>query len=138
MSMFGCDCSCRCSCTLWAIIASAVIGVVAAFLQMAGLINVTPAFLWVLLGIAVVYLAVLVVATAVNQGAAGCGCKCAVLNALLAGILITALFSVVLLAFGVTAGSVVSAILVGLLLIGLSLTLTSSACLVKCFANCGN
>ncbi|MBQ3002430.1 MAG: hypothetical protein IJD82_01715, partial [Clostridia bacterium] len=63
MSMFGCDCSCRCSCTLWAIIASAVIGVVAAFLQMAGLINVTPAFLWVLLGIAVVYLAVLVVAT---------------------------------------------------------------------------
>lgn len=138
MSMFGCDCSCRCSCTLWAIIASAVIGVVAAFLQMAGLIDVTPVFLWVVLGIAVAYLAVLVVATAVNQGAAGCGCKCTVLNALLAGILVTALFAVVLLAFGVAVGNVVSAVLVGLLLLGLSLMLTSTACLVKCFAGCGN
>ena len=138
MSMLNCDCSCRCTCTLWSIIASAVIGVVAAFLQITGLITVTPAFLWVALGIAVVYLGVLVLATAVNQGAAGCGCKCTVLSALLAGILVTALFAVVLLAVGVTAASVISAILVGLLLLGLSLTLTSSACLVKCFANCGN
>ncbi len=137
MSLFNCDCSCRCNCTLWSIIASVIIGVVAAFLQITGLITVAPAFLWVALGIAVVYLGVLVVATAVNQGAAGCGCKCTVLNALLAGILVTVLFAVVLLAVGVTAGSVVSAILVGLLLLGLALTLTSSACLVKCFAGCG-
>lgn len=55
-----CNCNCRCSCTGAAVIASAVVGVLAAFLQITGVITVTPAFLWVALGVAVVYLGVLV------------------------------------------------------------------------------
>ncbi len=132
MSSF--ECNCRCSCTLYAAIASAFIGVIAAFLQITGVITVTPAFLWVALGIAVVYLAVLLSTT--HRTAEGSRCGCSSLNALLIGILGTALFSVILLAVGVIATSVVSTILVGLLLFFLSLILTATACHVKYLNDC--
>ncbi|MBQ1254889.1 MAG: hypothetical protein IIX91_03800 [Clostridia bacterium] len=135
--MMNCQCQCKCKCTLWAIIAAVVVGVIAAFLQITGMITVTPAFLWVLLGIAVVYLAVLVVASALSRGENGCACACSALNALLVGILGTALFSVVLLALGVVATSVLSAALVGLLLASFALTLAGSACYVKALTGCG-
>ena len=134
MALFNCDC--RCNCTLLAVISSLIIGIITAFLQITGVITVGTAFLWVVLGIAVVYLAVLLVATALNGDKDNCGCICAILNSVLAGILGSALFAVILLAVGIVAASVVSAILVGLLLFFLSLTLTSSACLVKCIADC--
>lgn len=138
MSLFNCNCSCKCGCTAAAVIVSVIVGVIAAFLQITGVITVAPVFLWVALGIAVVYLGVLVVATALARRSEQCGCKCETLNTLLTGILGTILFSVVLLAVGITATSVVSAILVGLLLAFLSLTLTGSACFVRCTADCGN
>ncbi len=134
MSLFNCNC--RCSCTGGAVIASAIIGVLTAFLQITGVITVTPAFLWVAFGIAVVYLGVLVVAAAL----AGCpersACRCTALNALLVGILGTILLALVLLSVGIVATSVVSAILVGLLLFFLTLVLTSSACYVRALAGC--
>lgn len=130
MGIFNCGCTCRCP--ILAIIASAVVGVVAAFLQILGTITVTPAFLWVALGIAVVYLAVLLVR---RTDVGGCECRCANLATLLAGILGTILFSLVLLAVGVVATSVVSAILVGVLLFFLALTFTAAACAVRC-ENC--
>ena len=136
MALF--NCGCKGSCTVAAFIASAIIGVLAAFFQITGVITVTPAFLWVAFGIAVVYLAVLVVASALNRGAVQGECLCDQLNALLIGILGTILFALVLLAVGIVATSVVSAILVGLLLFFLSLTLTASACFVRCQANCGS
>ncbi len=134
MALFNCDC--RCNCTLWAVLSSLLIGIITAFLFITGVITVGNAFLWVILGIAVVYLAVLLVATALNGDKDNCGCICTVINSILAGILGSALFSVILLAVGIVAASVVSAILVGLLLFFLSLTLASSACLVKCIADC--
>ena len=57
-----CHCNCRCSCTVAALIVSAILGVLAAFLQITGVITATPVFLWVALGIAVVYLCVQAVA----------------------------------------------------------------------------
>ena len=134
--MYSCNCQCKCSCTLWAIIISAVLGVVAAFLQISGVITVTPAFLWVSLGIATVYLAILVGGSLLSRRAESRSCLCPALNAILAGALGTALFSVVLLAVGIVATSIVSAILVGLLIALLALTLTGSACLVRCLADC--
>lgn len=140
--MSNCQCVRKCNCTLWSVIAAVAVGVLAAFLQITGMITVTTAFLWVLLGIAVGYLAVLVVSTALSRWENGCECGnrclCTLLNALLAGILGTVLFSVVLLAIGVTAGSVLSAILVGLLLLSFSLTVAGSACFVRCKVGCGN
>ena len=130
-------CNFRCTCTLLAIVASLILGVVSAFLLITGVITVGVAFLWVALGIAVVYLGVLLVATALARRTPDGCCLCTGLNVLLTGILGTALFGTVLLAVGITATSAISAILVGLLVFFLSLTLTGTACLIKCLADCG-
>lgn len=132
-----CGCKLKCGCVVWALIASAIVGVLAAFLQITGAITVTPAFLWVALGVAVVYLAVVTVTTALARSRYTCSNLCAALNALLVAALGAALLAVVLLAVGITATSVVSAILVGLLLFFLALLLTATACYVRCLADCG-
>lgn len=134
MSLFSCNS--KCDCTVAALIASLIIGVVTAFLQITAVITVAPVFLWVSLGIAVAYLAVLVVATALDRRPERHGCACSTLGALLIGILGTALLSVVLLAVGIIATSVISAILVGLLLFFLTLTLTGTACYVRHLSDC--
>ena len=118
----------RPSCVTLAVIASAILGVVAALLQITAIITVTPAFLWVALGITIVYLAVLL-------AKAGCcrSCRCGncTLNAVLTGILGTALTSVILLAVDFAATSIIGAIFIGLLVLFLSLTITATACLVS-------
>lgn len=129
MSLLNCDC--KRNCLLWAVIASVILGIVTAFLQITGIVTVTTAFLWVILGVAVVYLAVVLIAAALSDTS----CPDAIINALLAGILGTVLFSVILLAVGIVATSPVSAILAGLALLFFSLTLTSTACYVKCLNN---
>ena len=131
--MQTCNCQFRCSCVIAAVIASVILGVVAAFLQITGAITVTPAFLWVVLGVAIGYLGILL-ATA---GRTDAGC-CAAIGTVLAGILGAALFAVLLLAVGITATSVVSAILVGLLVLFAALTVAGTACLVRCAADCEN
>ena len=133
MALF--PCGCRRDCVVTALIASAIIGVLTAFLQITAVITVTPVFLWVALGVAVVYLGVLELAAA-RAGRAERGGCCRALSAVLTGILGTALFAVVLLAVGIVATSVVSAILVGLLMFFLALTLTATACFVRCLSDC--
>lgn len=137
MSVINCNCSYKCGCTIGAIIAAVIVGVLAALFQLTAAITVTAAFLWVLLGIAVVYLAALVIATALARRAEHSGCRCTSLNTLLVGILGTILFAVVLLGFGIVATSVISAILVGLLLGFFTLTIVASACYVRSLADCG-
>ncbi len=129
MSLLNCDC--KRNCVLWAVIASVLVGIITAFLQITGIITVTAAFLWVILGVAVVYLGVVLLAAALSDTS----CPSSIINSLLAGILGTVLFSVILLAVGVVATSPVSAILAGLALLFFSLTLTSTACYVKCLNN---
>ena len=133
--MTFCSCCCKRDCSLAAVIVSAILGVVAAFLQISGTITVAPVFLWVVLGIAVVYLGVLVVAAAVRRGEQR-SCLCPALSAVLAGILGSVLFSLVLLAVGITATSILSAVLVGLTVAFLALVITGTACLVRCLADC--
>ena len=128
----------RCSCVLAAVIASIILGIVTAFLSISGIITVTTVFLWVTFGIAVVYLAITPVTTALIRSPQVRGCLCSVLPALLIGILGTILLSVVLLAITVAATSVIGAILNGLLLAFFTLTLASTACLAKCAAKCPN
>lgn len=134
--MMSTNCVVRCNCSLWALIVSVIVGVVTAFLQITGTITVAPVFLWVVFGIAVVYLAVLVVTAALAGVPEGCGCMCTILNALLAGLLGTIFFALVLLAVGIVATSIISALLVGLLLLFFSLALTNTACLVRCLTDC--
>ncbi len=132
MSIFGCNC--RCSCAAFAAIVSAVAGVLAAFLQITAVIALTPVYWWVVFGIAVAYLAVLLV------GAPRCTeatrCKCTALDTLLAGILGAILFSVVLLTIPFAATSIIGAIVVGLAVFFFALLLTATACLVRTLFQC--
>ena len=136
MSFF--NCSCRRDCALAAVITSAIVGIIAAFLQITAVIIVAPVFLWVALGIAVVYLGVLLVTTALTRRTECRPCLARSLDVVLVGILGTILFAAILLAVGIVATSVISAILVGILAAALTLTFTGSACLIKCLADCGN
>ena len=136
--MSGYGYHCKCGCQLAAVIAGVIVGVVTAFLQITGVITVAPVFLWVTLGIAVVYLGVLVMAAALSGRGEATVCLCTSLDALLIGILGTVLLSVVLLAVGIVATSILSAILVGILLFFFTLTLASTACLVRSLANCSH
>ena len=129
-------CCCRRDCVLFSLIASAILGVLAAFLQISGTITVTTTFLWVVFGIAVVYLGVLAAAFVLRRKGEPLRCLCRILRVLLTGILGTLLLSVVLLAVGIVATSVVSAILVGLLVAAAALVFTATACLIKCLADC--
>ncbi len=129
--------NCKLDCIVLAVVASLIVGIITAFLRITGAIALAPAFLWVLLGIAVVYLAVLLVSAAIFREGC-CDRLCSIITALLAGILGTVLLSVVLLAIEFVATSVIGAILTGALLFFFSLTITSTACTVRCFFNCND
>ena len=135
MSLF--NCGCKGGCTLFALIASALVGIVAGILRYTAVITVTPAFLWVVFGIAVVYLFGQLVVAGFVRGTV-CEAFCALLRILLLSILGTVLLAVVLLGVTFAATSVLGAILVGLLLFGFSMTLSTTACMVTCLIPCEN
>ena len=123
------NCECNCNCTPLAFIGSLLIGVITAFLQITAVITLTPAFLWVLLGIAVGFLAIGVLTSCCRRENGGCGCTA--LSGFLVGALGTALFSVILLGVTFAATSVVGAIFSGLLLFFFAFLLGSAACLIR-------
>ncbi len=134
MNNYGCNC--RPTCTGLALRISGIIGIIAAFLSYTAVITVTPAFLWVLFGVSVGYLAVAGVITAFQGYSSSCGCRCRAINTLLFGILGTVLTSVILLAITFAATSIIGTIIVGALLFFFSLVITSTACLVRCLSGC--
>mgnify|MGYP003296288645 FL=1 len=54
--MTNCNCYCKASCAGVSIVVSIIVGIIAGMLRFMGTITLTPAFLWVVFGIAVVYL----------------------------------------------------------------------------------
>lgn len=126
---------CRPDCTVAGFVVSLVLGVITAFLRITGEISLTSAFLWVLLGIAVLFLAVSLIAAAVFRED-GCNNLCSVLTPFLIGVIGTVVLSVLLLAFEFAATSVIGAILTGSLLFFFFLTVTFAACLTRCIFNC--
>lgn len=115
------------------VIASIVIGIIAAVLRFTAVITLAPAFLWVTFAIAIVFLGILLL-TPGTRRASDCFCKS--LTAVLTGILGTVLTSVILLGVAFVATSVLGAIITGALLFFFSLTVTAVACLVKCKYGC--
>ncbi|MBR4286703.1 MAG: hypothetical protein IKT55_03230 [Clostridia bacterium] len=130
------NCQCKINCTSLAVIISVIIGVVAAFLTLTGNLAVGTPLLWVFFGVATGFLAVTLVSTRVFRCDERENCLCPTLSVLLTGVLGTILFSLVLLFVDVAIASVIGAILVGLLFLFFSLTLTTTACLIKCLADC--
>jgi len=136
MSKLNCNCSCsrESVCPLIAIAASIVIGIITTLLRITAVITVTPAFLWVILGIAVVYLAINLITATLGVCCGKKRCAGASLSLILFGILGAILTSIILLAITFAATSVIGAILTGALLFFFSLFITSTACLIKCLA----
>ena len=116
-------------CLIIAIASSIVIGIVAGILTITGIITLTPAFLWVVFGIAVVYLAIAFVVSTLRRFDSIYNARSTVAT-LIAGILGTTLFSVILLGVTFAATSALGAILAGLLLAAFLLIITATACLV--------
>lgn len=130
-------CTRQCNCTIVALAASLAVGVIAAVLTFLAIVTAAPVFLWVAFGIAVGYLAVLLV-TAAFGSCFTRRCIAIYLPALLTGILGTALTAVVLLAVTFAATSVIGAIITGALLFFFSLTVIVTACLIKCLVTCAD
>lgn len=132
------SCNCNNGCIGLSVIASIIIGVIAAFLQITAAIVVTPAFLWVLFGIAVGYLAITLIAVALLRGNGLRSCVCRILPAVFIGILGTVLAAVILLAITFAATSIVGAIIIGALLFFFALLISATVCLVTCAAGCSD
>lgn len=132
--MFNFSCSCKSDCTGLGIFAALIAGIVTAILRFNAIITLTPAFLWTTLGIAVVYLAILLFKSAFRSSDSCCRCKS--LKALLFGILGTIITSLVLLGVTFAATSILGALITGALLTFLVLIFTSAACLVLCVSEC--
>ena len=139
MSKFNsCSCSCGLDCSFLAIAASVIVGIVTTLLTITAVITVTPAFLWVLLGIAVVYLGVNLIASATLRCCRSRDCVQTPLSLILIGILGTILTAIILLGVTFPATSVLGAIVTGALLLFFSLFITATACLVRCLAGTDN
>ena len=126
----------KCTCTIASLIVSLILGIVASFLQITAVITVTPVFLWVLFGVAVLMLGILTLSSALQSRSRTCASQCTILDVVLLGILGTIFFAGILLAVGIVATSIISALLVGLLVFSFSLVLTSLTCYIRCSVNC--
>lgn len=129
-------CNCKCSCALLSGVVSLILGVIAAFLQITGTIAIGSMILMAAAIVALVYLGILLLVSAIEQQCQRCSCTCTAVNALLAGALGTILFAVVLLVADVAAASVIGSILTGLLAASFALLVTSSACVIRNLFDC--
>ncbi len=129
------SCAYKPNCPVISIVASIIIGIIAGMLRFMGTITITPAFSWVLFGVAVVYLAILLTTSGSSFSSRRNCCDCFSLRTLFWGILGTVLTSVILLGITFAATSIIGAIFAGLLLAFFTLTLTSTVCLIKCRSN---
>ncbi len=129
------DFNCRnnVTCTGLAFIGSLIIGVIGAILRITAVITVTPAFLWVVFGVAVAFLILTLLISAFSDKEARASCPAA-LSAVLAGILGSILTSVILLGVTFVATSIVGALIVGALAFFFSFMLSTIACYTKCLA----
>lgn len=134
--MINANCGSRYSCVVLAVLLSLIAGVVTALLTFMAVITVTPAFLWVLFGVATAYLLALPIISSVVRRIDTRACICSVQTALLVGLVGTILASLVLLGVTFAATSIVGALVTGALLAFFTLIITSTACLAKCATNC--
>ena len=130
------NCESKINCTGIAFITSLILGIIAAFLQITAVIAIPPILLGSAIIVALVFLLVILIAVSLTQ--TSCRALCSVVSVLLLGILGSILFAAILLIIDIAATSVIGAILVGLLVFSFSLFILTTACLVKCIANCND
>ena len=136
--MSKCDCYCKTSCAGLSIVASIIIGIIAGMLRFMGVINVTSAFLWVVFGIAIVYLAINLFSSNFSCYCTTNRCLCLTMPVYFVGVLGTIFISMILLGISFSATSFIGAVLFGLLLGFFTLMITSAVCLIKCKTTCSD
>lgn len=124
------NCDCSFSCSGIALIASIAIGVLAAIFRYIAIITVTPAFLWVVFGIAIGLLGITLL-----TGNRADSCECKATTPFLVGILGTIFTSVILLGISFAATSLIGAIITGALLFFFSYMIISAVCKIICGYN---
>lgn len=134
--MSNCGCNTGYGCLGIGIVASIVVAIITAFLTFSATITITPAFLWVTLGIAVVYLAITYINSVNDTREIQNDCICSTLATIIVGILGTIITSLVLLGVTFAATSVIGALISGLLLGFLTLLFVSVACYIFCRTSC--
>lgn len=135
-SVCGCPNNCKFDCTVFAIVASIILGIIAAFLQVTCTIALGPVIYGVVFGIAVLFLPVTLAVSSNARSSGTGGCMCNILPVLLTGILGTILIAALLLTVAVLTDGVLGAIFTGLLVAFFSLIITSTACFIKCLTRC--
>ncbi|MBE7063379.1 MAG: hypothetical protein IJN25_10280 [Clostridia bacterium] len=130
------SCCCKVNCTGLALVASVLIGIIAAFLQFLGFITLSPLFVAIVGGIAILFLALLLVLSPAIRNSDVRACACPILRILLLAVLGAILLAVILLAFPPAAASFLFALLVGALIFFLSLLFATLACFIRCVAGC--
>lgn len=133
--MTECKCRTGCNCALIAVITSVIIGVITAFLTYSSTIAVGTTFIWVVFAVALFFLAVLLVVSALT--AVG-RCSCTLLKQLLTGIIGTVLISFVLITVDIAAASILGAAVTGASLAFFSLIVTSAVCFVRELFKCSD
>lgn len=136
--MSKCSCECRIGCVGISVLISLILGIVSAFLNFSAVISLTSVFLWVTLGIAVVFLALLLGYAVFTRATGKRNCECPIIRTLLVGILGTILISLIRLGISFAATSVIGAILSGLLIAFLVLIFLAVSCLILCKADCSD
>ncbi len=134
--MTSCNCNNRVNCTFLAIAVSVIIGIVAGILTFTGVIAIGTTFLWVTFGVALLYLAALLVSVINNNTSGVRRCVCENSGVITLSILGTLLASVILLGVAFAATSVLGAIVAGALLAFFALLVGSAVCLIRCISNC--
>lgn len=136
--MSNCSCYCKTSCPGLSIVAGIIVAIITAMLTFMGTITITPAFLWVTFGIAIVYLAVSSLMSALSPCGTANACKCLAMPVYFTGIVGTIFASLILLGITFAATSILGAVITGLLLGFFTLIILSTICLIKCSMNCRN
>lgn len=130
------DCGCRCRCNAASLVASLILGIIAAFLRITGTITLPAVLLWAALGVAAVYLPVLLLTMAILGGSERCPCLCVNLKTLVLSALGVILLGLILLLIEFATTSIIGAILTGLFVFALIALFAGTACQVRCVANC--
>ena len=128
-------CCCRRDCTTWAIVVAVILGVLAVFLQVTGVITISVAALTAARGVGLVALAILLLAMAATR-AEDSYCLCRAVGTALIGAVGTIVLALALLALPLPATGLVYLVLTGLLVAAFTLLLASVVCLIRCVTGC--
>lgn len=121
----------KCNCAGLALIGSLIIGVIVAILRITAVITATPVFLWVALGVAIIFLLAALAVSAFSQREKN-SLSYRTLSRLLTGVLGTILTAIILLGIPFVATSILGALITGALGFFFAYTLSTAACYAKC------